>query len=239
MFRDVLAGLRERVEGALAVSLIGLDGIAIETVGKGSVPLDVIGAEFGGFVKSIRHANTELDTGDVLAVLAGHRKVHYLSFRGHFGVLTSSSSCGRTAITAGRGSSWRKRKNCFATSWSERNEFELQRDPGAHRQSCRPRHLRHRDRTGRDEGAHRREGRAAARLYLVRHRWRREKRSTRAPGDPGRRTSSVHPRVASRGAEGGRGSGSKSTRPDFADRRHVLPSGQPRGSAVRRRRHRG
>lgn len=66
MFRDVLAGLRERVEGALAASLIGLDGIAIETVGKGLVPLDALGAEFGGFVKSIRHANTELDTGDVL-----------------------------------------------------------------------------------------------------------------------------------------------------------------------------
>lgn len=66
MFRDVLANLRERVEGALAASLIGLDGIAIETVGKGTVPLDAMGAEFGGFVKSIRHANTELDLGDVL-----------------------------------------------------------------------------------------------------------------------------------------------------------------------------
>jgi predicted regulator of Ras-like GTPase activity (Roadblock/LC7/MglB family) len=66
VFRDVLAGLRERVEGALAASLIGLDGIAVETVGKGAVPLDALGAEFGGFVKSIRHANTELDTGDVL-----------------------------------------------------------------------------------------------------------------------------------------------------------------------------
>jgi predicted regulator of Ras-like GTPase activity (Roadblock/LC7/MglB family) len=66
VFRDVLAMLRERIEGALAVSLIGLDGIAIETVGKGAVPLDALGAEFGGFVKSIRHANTELETGDVL-----------------------------------------------------------------------------------------------------------------------------------------------------------------------------
>jgi predicted regulator of Ras-like GTPase activity (Roadblock/LC7/MglB family) len=62
----VLAGLRERINGALAVSLIGLDGIAVETVGKGMVPLDAMGAEFGGFVKSIRHTNTELDTGDVL-----------------------------------------------------------------------------------------------------------------------------------------------------------------------------
>lgn len=65
MFREVLSGLRDRVHGALAVSLIGLDGIAVETLGDGEVPLDVLGAEFGGFVKSIRHANTELDTGEV------------------------------------------------------------------------------------------------------------------------------------------------------------------------------
>lgn len=66
MFKDVLVALRNNVEGALAASLIGLDGIAIESVKGGSVPLDVMGAEFGGFVKSVRHANTELDTGDVL-----------------------------------------------------------------------------------------------------------------------------------------------------------------------------
>lgn len=67
MFRDVLSGVRDRVHGALAVSLIGLDGIAIETIGGGgAVPVETLGAEFGGFVKSIRHSNTELDTGEVL-----------------------------------------------------------------------------------------------------------------------------------------------------------------------------
>jgi predicted regulator of Ras-like GTPase activity (Roadblock/LC7/MglB family) len=66
MFRDVLSGLRDRVEGAIAASLIGLDGIAVETVGAGQVPLDVLGAEFGGFIKSIQNTNTELDTGEVL-----------------------------------------------------------------------------------------------------------------------------------------------------------------------------
>lgn len=67
MFRRVLSGVQERVDGALAVSLIGLDGIAVETVGSDvAVPLDVLGAEFGSFVKSIRHTNTELNTGDVL-----------------------------------------------------------------------------------------------------------------------------------------------------------------------------
>ena len=66
MFKDVLNGLRDRVDGAMAVSLIGLDGIAVETLNEQRVPLEVLGAEFGSFVKSIRSANTELNTGDVL-----------------------------------------------------------------------------------------------------------------------------------------------------------------------------
>lgn len=66
MFRTILQDIQSRVEGALAVSLIGLDGIAIESVKANGVPLDVMGAEFGGFVKSIRLSNTELNTGDVL-----------------------------------------------------------------------------------------------------------------------------------------------------------------------------
>lgn len=80
MFRDVLAGLRERVEGAIAASLIGLDGIAVETVGSREIPLDILGAEFGGFIKSIRHANTELNTGDVIQFsLVTERFITFLS----------------------------------------------------------------------------------------------------------------------------------------------------------------
>ena len=66
MFRDVLQGIVDRVDGGLAASLIGLDGIAIESIKREGVPLDAMGAEFGGFVKSIRLSNTELNTGDVL-----------------------------------------------------------------------------------------------------------------------------------------------------------------------------
>jgi predicted regulator of Ras-like GTPase activity (Roadblock/LC7/MglB family) len=61
----VLSGIRARVDGALAVSIIGLDGIAIEAINDRGVPLDVLGAEFGGFLKSIRVRNTELNTGDI------------------------------------------------------------------------------------------------------------------------------------------------------------------------------
>ncbi len=66
MFREVLRDIADRVEGTLAVSLIGLDGIAVETINDDSVPLEAMGAEFGGFVKSVRVTNTELDTGEVL-----------------------------------------------------------------------------------------------------------------------------------------------------------------------------
>jgi predicted regulator of Ras-like GTPase activity (Roadblock/LC7/MglB family) len=80
VFKTVLTGLRDRIEGTIAVSLIGLDGIAIETIGAGQVPLDVLGAEFGGFIKSLRNANTELNTGDVLQfALVTERYITFLS----------------------------------------------------------------------------------------------------------------------------------------------------------------
>ena len=66
MFKNVLREMRDRVDGTLAVSIIGLDGIAVDSLNEASVPLEVMGAEFGGFVKSIRLSNTELNTGDVL-----------------------------------------------------------------------------------------------------------------------------------------------------------------------------
>jgi predicted regulator of Ras-like GTPase activity (Roadblock/LC7/MglB family) len=80
VFKEVLGRLQRQVDGALAASLIGLDGIAVESVSDGSVPLDVMGAEFGGFVRSIRQANTELNTGDVLQFsLVTERYVTFLS----------------------------------------------------------------------------------------------------------------------------------------------------------------
>ena len=79
MFKRALAAIRDRVEGALAVSLIGLDGIAVESINDGDVPLDVLGAEFGGFIKSIR-PNAELNTGEVLQfALVTEKYITFLS----------------------------------------------------------------------------------------------------------------------------------------------------------------
>ena len=78
MFKRVLEGIRDRVEGTLAVSLIGLDGIAIDSIESDHVPLEIMGAEFGGFVKSVRLSNTDLDTGDVLQLALDTEK--YITF---------------------------------------------------------------------------------------------------------------------------------------------------------------
>ncbi|HYU26223.1 MAG TPA: hypothetical protein VEO74_13535 [Thermoanaerobaculia bacterium] len=80
MFKRVLEGIRDRVDGALAVSLIGLDGIAVESIKSDDVPLDVMGAEFGGFVKSVRLSNTDLNAGDVLQfALVTEKYITFLS----------------------------------------------------------------------------------------------------------------------------------------------------------------
>ena len=43
MFRSVLSGIRDRVEGTLAISLMGLDGIAIESLSTEELQLEAIG----------------------------------------------------------------------------------------------------------------------------------------------------------------------------------------------------
>jgi predicted regulator of Ras-like GTPase activity (Roadblock/LC7/MglB family) len=80
VFKDVLGAIRDRVDGTLAVSLIALDGIPVETVSTGdSVPLDLLGAEFGSFIKSIR-PNTEIGSGEVLQFsLVTDRYITFLS----------------------------------------------------------------------------------------------------------------------------------------------------------------
>jgi len=65
-FRDVLEGIRDRVDGTLAVSVIGLDGISVASINDGNVPLEAMGAEFGGFIKSVAQSKRELNTGEVL-----------------------------------------------------------------------------------------------------------------------------------------------------------------------------
>jgi predicted regulator of Ras-like GTPase activity (Roadblock/LC7/MglB family) len=64
-FREFLDEFRTTVEGTLAVTLIGTDGIPIDTVASEGLPLETISAELTSFLKGLRLSNTELDTGDV------------------------------------------------------------------------------------------------------------------------------------------------------------------------------
>jgi len=72
VFKDTLRQIRDRVDGSLAISLIGLDGIAIDSINDDHVPLDVLGAEFGGFIKSIKLSNTDQNSVKVEVIDTGH-----------------------------------------------------------------------------------------------------------------------------------------------------------------------
>jgi predicted regulator of Ras-like GTPase activity (Roadblock/LC7/MglB family) len=66
IFRNTLDGIQQRVEGVIAASIIGTDGIALHSVGQyPQTSLDGIAAEFTAFAKSIRVSNTELGSGNL------------------------------------------------------------------------------------------------------------------------------------------------------------------------------
>lgn len=60
VFQDSLRRIAERVEGTRAVSLVGVDGIPIDTYGPGEgVSIESVAAEMGAFVKSSRPSDGE------------------------------------------------------------------------------------------------------------------------------------------------------------------------------------
>ena len=66
IFKSTLDGIRSRVAGLKAASIIGSDGIALQTVGEYSQSsLDGLAAEATAFAKSVRVSNTELGSGDL------------------------------------------------------------------------------------------------------------------------------------------------------------------------------
>ncbi|HEY7111715.1 MAG TPA: hypothetical protein VIA45_02180 [Thermoanaerobaculia bacterium] len=60
VFKDTLRRIAERVEGTRAVSLVGVDGIPIDTFGPGeAISVESVAAEMGSFVKSSRPGDGE------------------------------------------------------------------------------------------------------------------------------------------------------------------------------------
>jgi predicted regulator of Ras-like GTPase activity (Roadblock/LC7/MglB family) len=66
VFKDTLRRIADRVEGARGVSLIGLDGIPIDSVEiDRDVPLDSVAAELTAFAKSLSVSRMDSETGEV------------------------------------------------------------------------------------------------------------------------------------------------------------------------------
>jgi predicted regulator of Ras-like GTPase activity (Roadblock/LC7/MglB family) len=74
VFQDSLRRIAERVEGTRAVSLVGLDGIAIDSyVSAEGLPMDSLAAEAGALVKAAQNGQALIDHGSVseLTVASG------------------------------------------------------------------------------------------------------------------------------------------------------------------------
>lgn len=66
MFLERLSGISNRIDGALALSLVGRDGLPIESVSSApDLDLEVLAAELVAQVRSIAENHRELAVGEV------------------------------------------------------------------------------------------------------------------------------------------------------------------------------
>jgi predicted regulator of Ras-like GTPase activity (Roadblock/LC7/MglB family) len=69
VFQDSLRRIAERVEGTRAVSLLGLDGIPIDSyVSAEGLPMDTLAAEAGGLIKAANASRALADHGAVTEI---------------------------------------------------------------------------------------------------------------------------------------------------------------------------
>lgn len=89
VFREVLEQIARRVDGTLALSLLDLEGIPVDSINPGSIPLEHISAELTAAFKSIRVSNTGVDTGDVeqLSVTTDRYQIFLFSITSEYYVL--------------------------------------------------------------------------------------------------------------------------------------------------------
>jgi predicted regulator of Ras-like GTPase activity (Roadblock/LC7/MglB family) len=88
VFRDTLRGIAERVEGARAVAIVGLDGISVETYGVvQDISIELVAAELLAFLKSAQNPRTEMFSGQIRELIVGgegHRIVLSRISRGYY-----------------------------------------------------------------------------------------------------------------------------------------------------------
>jgi predicted regulator of Ras-like GTPase activity (Roadblock/LC7/MglB family) len=78
VFREALRGIAERVEGARAVAIVGLDGIAVESLSIGEVvSMESVAAEMLALVKAAQRPRGEAVSGPVeeLALVGADSRV--------------------------------------------------------------------------------------------------------------------------------------------------------------------
>lgn len=69
-FLEILQELVDGVDGAIAATIMGLDGIPIQQyAGKGDYDVETVGVEYGKVVDEIKHAATLLNLGEVEEIM--------------------------------------------------------------------------------------------------------------------------------------------------------------------------
>ncbi|MDQ5873157.1 MAG: roadblock/LC7 domain-containing protein [Acidobacteriota bacterium] len=69
VFTETLRRVASRVEGTRAISLVGADGIAVETWGAPEgLSIETVAAEMGGLLKAARSTNSASGQGEVREV---------------------------------------------------------------------------------------------------------------------------------------------------------------------------
>ena len=102
VFQDTLRRIAERVEGTRAVSLVGVDGIPIDSYGalEGETSVESFAAELGAFVKAAQGPHSSFDSSAIqqlslvtdtsIAILSRVTEEYYLLL-----LLTREGSFGR------------------------------------------------------------------------------------------------------------------------------------------------
>ncbi|HBG45449.1 MAG TPA: GTPase [Deltaproteobacteria bacterium] len=69
-FREILRGLVEGVDGAVAATLMGMDGISVDQyIKSGGYDVETVGVEYGKVIDEIKKASALLDLGAVEEVM--------------------------------------------------------------------------------------------------------------------------------------------------------------------------
>lgn len=62
-FLEIMEGLVEAVPGAMAATIMGMDGLTIEQYRRNDYDIETVGVEYGKVIEEIKHASGVLNLG--------------------------------------------------------------------------------------------------------------------------------------------------------------------------------